>query len=166
LQRRNAQDCARQQWKSRSMQPASSATATHCPYCALQCGMNLARAGRSLAVHPRYFPVNRGGLCQKGWSSTELLDHPERLKMPLLREAKGRALRPASWDEALERIVSEIRSAQASFGPDAVGVFGGGSLTNEKAYLLGKFARVALRTSHIDYNGRFCMSRAASDAES
>jgi assimilatory nitrate reductase catalytic subunit len=42
-----------------------------------------------------------------------------------------------------------------------VGVFGGGSLTNEKAYLLGKFARVALRTSQIDYNGRFCMSSAA-----
>ena len=35
------------------------------------------------------------------------------------------------------------------------------SLTNEKAYLLGKFARVALRTSNIDYNGRFCMSSAA-----
>ncbi|HEY6989983.1 MAG TPA: molybdopterin-dependent oxidoreductase, partial [Bryobacteraceae bacterium] len=146
------------------MQPVSSATATHCPYCALQCGMNLARAGRGIAVKPRDFPVNRGGLCQKGWSSTELLDHPERLKTPLLRDAKGRALRPASWDEALERIVSEIHGAQASFGPDAVGVFGGGSLTNEKAYLLGKFARVALRTSHIDYNGRFCMSSAAAAA--
>ena len=44
---------------------------------------------------------------------------------------------------------------------DAVGVFGGGSLTNEKSYLLGKFARVALRTANIDYNGRFCMSSAA-----
>src|SRR6266545_665428 len=40
-------------------------------------------------------------------------------------------------------------------------VFGGGGLTNEKCYLLGKFARVALRTSQIDYNGRFCMSSAA-----
>jgi len=40
-------------------------------------------------------------------------------------------------------------------------VFGGGGLTNEKAYLLGKFARVALGTSKIDYNGRFCMSSAA-----
>ena len=40
-------------------------------------------------------------------------------------------------------------------------MFGAGGLTNEKAYLLGKFARVALRTSQIDYNGRFCMSSAA-----
>ena len=37
---------------------------------------------------------------------------------------------------------------------------GGGSLTNEKSYLLGEFARVALGTSNIDYNGRFCMSSA------
>jgi assimilatory nitrate reductase catalytic subunit len=123
--------------------------------------MNLVSAGGGLQVAPRDFPVNRGGLCQKGWSATELLDNPERLQTPLLREAKGRPLRPASWDEVLDRIVSEIRNAQTCFGPDAVGVFGGGSLTNEKAYLLGKFARVALRTSHIDYNGRFCMSSAA-----
>ena len=40
-------------------------------------------------------------------------------------------------------------------------VLGGGSLTNEKAYLVGKFARVALRTANVDYNGRFCMSSAA-----
>ena len=53
------------------------------------------------------------------------------------------------------------RPPQQRYGPDSVGVFGGGGLTNEKAYTLGKFARVALRTSAIDYNGRFCMSSAA-----
>ena len=57
-----------------------------------------------------------------------------------------------------------MRAAQATYGRDAVGVFGGGSLTNEKAYLLGKFARVALGTSNVDYNGRFCMSSAAAGA--
>ena len=36
-------------------------------------------------------------------------------------------------------------------------VFGGASLISEKSYLLGKFARVALGTRHIDYNGRLCM---------
>ena len=40
-------------------------------------------------------------------------------------------------------------------------MFGGGGLTNENAYMLGKFARVALRTANIDYNGRFCMASAA-----
>jgi assimilatory nitrate reductase catalytic subunit len=58
-------------------------------------------------------------------------------------------------------VAAGVRRVQAAHGADAVGVFGGGGLTNEKAYQLGKFARVALRTRHIDYNGRFCMSSAA-----
>jgi len=137
-------------------------TATHCPYCALQCGMNLVPAGDRLEVAPRpEFPTNRGGLCRKGWTSTELLMHPERLTTPLLRERRGDALRPATWSEALDRVAVELRRVQQRYGPDAAGIFGGGGLTNEKAYMLGKFARVALRTSAIDYNGRFCMSSAA-----
>ena len=73
-------------------------------------------------------------------------------------------LRSASWDEAFDLIVSSITRTQAEHGADAVGCFGGGGLTNEKAYAFGKFARVALRTAMIDYNGRFCMSSAATAA--
>ena len=134
---------------------------THCPYCALQCGMQLIPNGSGFNVEARDFPTNRGGLCQKGWTCAELLESPSRLRSPLIRDSKHTGLRPASWDEALSRIVSGIHSVQQRCGLDRVGVFGGGSLTNEKAYLLGKFARVALRTSQIDYNGRFCMSSAA-----
>lgn len=107
------------------------------------------------------FPTNRGGLCAKGWTAADLLGHPERLSGPLIRDRRGEALRPATWNEALERIVSAFQKAQRDHGNDAVGCFGGGGLTNEKAYQFGKFARVALRTSAIDYNGRFCMSSAA-----
>ena len=110
-------------------------------------------------VEPRDFPTNRGGLCQKGWTSAELLSNGSRLRTPLIR--RGDALVPATWDEALDLVVSEFRRVQQAHGRDAAGVFGGGGLTNEKAYWLGKFARVALRTSSIDYNGRFCMSSAA-----
>ena len=106
------------------------------------------------------FPVNRGALCVKGWTAAATLSHPERLTTPLVRDDGG-DLREASWDEALDRVVSTFRSVQERHGNDAVGVFGGGSLTNEKSYLLGKFARVALQTANIDYNGRFCMSSAA-----
>ncbi len=123
--------------------------------------MNLQGVSSGLTVTARQFPTNLGGLCQKGWTATELLSHPERLLSPLMRLSKGAELRPVSWDQAFARITQEIRAIQQQFGPDAVGVFGGGGLTNEKAYLLGKFARVALRTSQIDYNGRFCMSSAA-----
>ncbi|WP_174536727.1 molybdopterin oxidoreductase family protein [Micromonospora chalcea] len=135
--------------------------ATHCPYCALQCGMVLRATGGGVEVGARDFPTNRGGLCQKGWTAADLLDHPDRLTTPLLRDRPGGELRPASWDEVLDRIAAGVRDVQLRHGPDAVAVFGGGGLTNEKAYALGRFARVTLRTRHIDYNGRWCMSSAA-----
>src|SRR6266852_4259399 len=146
------------------MQSLATTVATHCPYCALQCGMHLApgAGGVQILGNPK-FPVNEGGLCVKGWLAAATLDHPDRLRTPLTRDAAGHLV-PATWDEALSRIVSQLRAVQQRYGRDAVGVFGGGSLTNEKAYLLGKFARVALRTSNIDYNGRFCMSSAAAAA--
>lgn len=134
---------------------------THCPYCALQCGIRMATTeSGDVTLEPRDFPTNRGGLCQKGWTAAELLRAPDRIRTPMVRDAHGE-LRPATWDEAYARIVTGVRDAQAAGGRDAVAVFGGGGLTNEKAYTLGKFARVALGTSRIDYNGRFCMSSAA-----
>ncbi|HEY0543369.1 MAG TPA: molybdopterin oxidoreductase family protein [Actinoallomurus sp.] len=134
-------------------------TPTHCPYCALQCGMFVDER----TITPREdVPANAGGsLCQKGWTAGELLCASDRVMVPLMRPHRNAPLRPVSWDTALDRIVSEVRRAQKIGGLDAVAVFGGGGLTNEKAYQLGKFARVALRTANIDYNGRFCMSSAA-----
>jgi assimilatory nitrate reductase catalytic subunit len=133
-------------------------TPTHCPYCALQCGQWVDDSGR---VDAREFPTNRGGMCQKGWTSGALLGHPERLTTPLLRTSRDADLAAVGWDTALAYVADRLRALRAEHGPDAVAVFGGGGLTNEKAYLLGKFARVALGTSQIDYNGRFCMSSAA-----
>ncbi|MFE2534444.1 molybdopterin oxidoreductase family protein [Streptomyces sp. NPDC059371] len=139
----------------------ASVTPTHCPYCALQCGMNLTPApGGGVAVTERAdFPVNRGALCGKGRTAPALLSSRVRLTSPLVRT--GGVLRPAGWDEALSRTAEGLARTRADHGPDACGVFGGGGLTNEKAYTLGKFARVVLGTSQIDYNGRFCMSSAA-----
>lgn len=102
-------------------------------------------------------------MCQKGWTSPQVLTTPDRLTTPLIRNTAGH-LTPASWDDALDLIASTITTIQAEHGRDAIAVFGGGGLTNEKAYQLGKFARVALRTKNVDYNGRFCMSSAAAAA--
>jgi assimilatory nitrate reductase catalytic subunit len=161
---------------------------THCPYCALQCATTLTAittpaaaggaAGRTeVRVVGRDFPTNRGGLCQKGWTAPQVLTVPDRLTTPLLR---GRLLAdpsaphptapdptqlyPTSWDVALDVVAEQLRRIQGDHGKDAVAVFGGGGLTNEKAYALGKFARVVLGTAQIDYNGRFCMSSAAAAA--
>lgn len=134
---------------------------THCPYCALQCGMTVSTPEDGPQVTGRDFPTNRGGLCRKGFTSATLLNHRGRLTSPLVRNPGSGELEPCDWESAVARIASGMRAVQAFHGADAMGVFGGGGLTNEKAYLLGKFARVALRTRSIDYNGRFCMSSAA-----
>ena len=146
---------------------------THCPYCALQCGITLTRdaggdagadAGAITLEVQADFPTNLGGLCAKGFSAAELLGHPDRLTHPLVRDGRGESLRAASWDEALDRIAAAMQTTQETHGRDGVGLFGGGGLTNEKAYQFGKFARATLRTAMIDYNGRFCMSSAANAA--
>ncbi|WP_435770306.1 molybdopterin oxidoreductase family protein [Nocardioides sp. SYSU DS0651] len=145
--------------------PASRPAArTHCPYCSLQCGMTVARRGRAGIEVGAWeeFPVNEGGLCRKGWTAGELRGSRERLTTPMVRDRSTGELRAAGWEEALDLVAGRIRALQQRHGRDAVAVFGGGGLTNEKAYQLGKFARVALGTSQIDYNGRWCMSSAAS----
>ncbi|RCH69296.1 nitrite reductase [Streptomyces sp. SDr-06] len=143
---------------------AAPVTPTHCPYCSLQCGMGLRAASGAdggLDVVPRDFPVNRGALCGKGSTAPALLSRRLRLTEPLVRRPDTGRLEPATWEEALGLVAERLGAVRQGYGADAVGVFGGGGLTNEKAYALGKFARVVLGTSQIDYNGRFCMSSAA-----
>jgi assimilatory nitrate reductase catalytic subunit len=127
----------------------------------MQCGMSLGEENGRWTVGARDFPTNRGGLCRKGWTAAELLHAPDRLETPLMRDRKGDPLRPVGWPEALDRIAVQFEATAAAWGPNAVAAFGGGGLTNETAYMLGKFARVAVRTANVDYNGRFCMASAA-----
>lgn len=140
----------------------------------MQCGITLRvaaptvgepQAGRVVTLAAQEdFPTNLGGLCAKGWTAAELLEHPQRLTEPLVRDHRDQPLRPTTWDDALGRMTAAFQDAQSRYGLDGVGLFGGGGLTNEKAYQLGKFARVTLRTAMVDYNGRFCMSSAANAA--
>lgn len=157
-------------------QPNKDRLPSHCCYCSMQCGIELVRteAEPGFEVKPSPdFPVATGRLCQKGFHSMAHAIHPERLVHPLRRPfgpvgdsadsagSPGSAWERASWESALDGIASRIRDIQARYGSDAVSVFGGGSLTNEVCYLLGKFTRVALKSRYIDYNGRYCMSSAA-----
>src|SRR3954463_309848 len=95
---------------------------THCPYCALQCGMTLVPAADRLTVAARDFPTNKGGLCRKGWTAAELLYAPDRLTTPLRRARRGAPLEPVSWHTALDRAADGIRTIQATHGRDAVAV--------------------------------------------
>jgi assimilatory nitrate reductase catalytic subunit len=145
-------------WQDESRHPAEHLVKTHCCFCGQQCGIQLkVRENKVIGFEPwEEFPFNRGGmLCPKGVKRYFQGQHPDRLLDPLLRTGQG--FRTATWEEALEFTASRLRQIQELHGKDAVAVYGGASLITEKAYLLGKFARVALGTRHIDYNGRLCM---------
>jgi len=130
---------------------------THCCFCGQQCGVTLAvKDERVVGVEPwEEFPFNQGKLCPKGIKRYLQNNHPDRLTRPLVRTGRGFA--PIPWDEALDIVAERIRRIQLHHGRDSVAVLSGASLTNEKAYLMGKFARLAVGTRHIDYNGRLCM---------
>ncbi|MBB3112267.1 assimilatory nitrate reductase catalytic subunit [Paenibacillus phyllosphaerae] len=139
---------------------------TQCPFCSVQCKAQVIEEWAPGATKPTYRvepkmnAASEGRLCIKGMNAYQHALHRERLTEPLLRQ--GGQFVPISWDAALTLIGERFTALQDQYGRDTVGVYGGGSLTNESAYLLGKFARVALRSKYIDYNGRFCMSAAAS----
>jgi assimilatory nitrate reductase catalytic subunit len=130
---------------------------THCSFCGVQCGMHLRVAGeRVVGVEPRMDTQNRGKLCPKGVSAYQQISHPDRLTHPLVRGSDG-GLHRAGWDEALDRVVTGIQGIQTAHGRDAMAMYGGASLTTEKTYLVGKFARLGMGTRYTDYNGRMCM---------
>jgi len=133
---------------------------THCCFCGQQCGIKLkVKDNEVVGFEPWYeFPFNEGKLCPKGVKRYLQGSHPDRLLHPLERDPSSpEGFRPTSWDHALDRVVAEIQRIQAEHGPDAFAMLSGVSLTNEKSYLVGKFARLALQTANLDYNGRFCM---------
>lgn len=138
-----------------------------CPYCSVQCTMQVIEERivnrKRIKVKPnKQDPTSEGRLCIKGINAHEHAFNHERLHYPLVK-VDGEFQR-ASWDFAIRYICEKFQQLQSEHGADAIGVYGGGSLTNEEAYLLGKFARVGLKTKYIDYNGRFCMSSAATAA--
>ncbi len=71
-----------------------------------------------------------------------------RLTQPLVRDA-GK-LRPATWDEALDRAAAGFRTVRDRHGADAIGLFSCSKATNEVNYLAQKFARAVLGTNNID----------------
>ncbi|HET8860938.1 molybdopterin oxidoreductase family protein [Marivirga sp.] len=131
---------------------------THCCFCGMQCGIQLkVKDNKVTGFEPwMEFPFNEGRLCPKGVQRYLQNNHPDRLLSPLQR-VEGKGFEPISWDKAMDRTTSEIKRIQKDYGNDAFAVLSGVSLTNEKSYMMGKFARVALKTANLDYNGRLCM---------
>ncbi|MBI4686991.1 MAG: molybdopterin-dependent oxidoreductase, partial [Nitrospirae bacterium] len=153
---------------------------TICPYCGCGCGLYLhVEKGIVTGVSPsKNHPVNTGSLCVKGWNCYEFIQHPQRLKKPLIRitpkdrEASGvkreenspyaspltpyELFREASWDEALDYVASRLKEIKEKHGADSIGLFSSAKCTNEENFLMMKFARAAIGTNNIDHCARLC----------
>lgn len=133
---------------------------THCCFCGQQCGIILkVKDQQVIGFEPWYdFPFNKGMLCPKGVKRYLQGGHPDRLLTALERDPQSSGgFRKIGYKQAMDRVVREISRLQAEHGNDSVGILTGASITTERAYLTGKFARLGLKTPYIDYNGRLCM---------
>jgi assimilatory nitrate reductase catalytic subunit len=133
---------------------------THCCFCGQQCGIQLkVRGNEVIGFEPwEDFPFNRGMLCPKGVKRYLQGSHPDRLLTAMRRDPHAPfGFSPMPYDDAIAHVAREIDRIQKAHGNAAIGVLSGASLTTEKTYLMGKFARVCLKTPYIDYNGRLCM---------
>ena len=131
---------------------------THCCFCGQQCGIILkVKDNAVIGFDPwEAFPFNKGKLCPKGVKRYMQGSHPDRLMHPM-ENTPGVGYKNISWEEAYGKVIEAINSIQSKHGKDSFALLSGVSLTNEKSYLIGKFARVALQTANLDYNGRLCM---------
>jgi assimilatory nitrate reductase catalytic subunit len=144
-------------WERSAERSPDKLVKTHCSFCGMQCGIQLkVRDNQVIGFEPwEEFPFNRGMLCPKGVKRYLQGAHPDRLLHSLLRTPEG--FRQITYQEALDYTVRRLTEIREKYGPDAIACYGGASMITEKAYVLGKFARIAIGTKHIDYNGRLCM---------
>jgi formate dehydrogenase major subunit len=142
-----------------------------CPYCGVGCQLTYhVRAGRIVNVEGRNGPSNEGRLCVKGRFGFDYLEHPARLKRPLIRREgvpKGidpafdpaRPLthfREASWEEALALAAGGLKSLHDDVGPAALAGFGSAKCSNEEAWLFQKLVRTGFGSNNVDHCTRLC----------
>lgn len=126
---------------------------TVCTYCGVGCELALeVHGGRVAGVAPSYGGVNQGSLCAKGRFGYEFINHPDRLKQPLVR--KGGYLEEVTWGEALDLVATRLREAIGKHGPDAVAGLTSARTTNEENYLFQKLMRGVVGTNNVDHCAR------------
>lgn len=126
---------------------------TTCNFCGVGCQIDLnvdREAERVVKVTspPPGTTVNDGNLCVKGRFANDFIHHPDRLTEPLVRDASGE-LRPATWDEALDRVAAGLTQVRAEHGNDALAFISSSRCTGEENYLMQKMARAAFQTHNV-----------------
>jgi len=128
--------------------------ATTCPYCGVGCSLLLRVRGNQVVGVEAGVPgsVNGVSLCVKGRYGTDFVNHPDRLRRPLLR--KGEGLVEVGWEEALDFVAARLGEIKDKHGPDAIAFLSSAKATNEENYLLQKLARAAIGTNNVDHCAR------------
>jgi formate dehydrogenase major subunit len=131
---------------------------TTCGYCGVGCRLEAhVRDGRVASISPALDgPANEGHTCLKGRFAHQFARKRDRLATPLIRE-RGE-LRPGSWEEALERIASELGRIRSLHGPDAIAGLASSRATNEDCYAMQRLMRAAIGTNNVDNCSRVCHS--------
>jgi formate dehydrogenase major subunit len=144
---------------------------TLCPYCGVGCQTKVhVKDNKILYVDGRDGPSNNNRLCVKGRFGFDYIHHPDRLKTPLIRrdgvakdanmqirrEEIGKYFREATWEEALARAASGLKSIHDRDGGDAIAGFGSAKGSNEEAYLFQKLIRQGFGTNNVDHCTRLC----------
>ena len=130
-------------------------TRTICPYCGVGCSVDMLTRGDAIVgIQPAMDgPANKGALCVKGQFAFDFIQHRDRLKTPFVRGEDGK-LRPATWDEALDRAAEGLKGVVEEHGRPALYAGASGRAPNEAAFLMQKFDRAGLGTNYIDNSSR------------
>ncbi len=130
---------------------------TTCPYCGTGCQIDLKVKGKTVleAVADRDAAPNYGDLCVKGRFGHAFIQHPDRLKTPLIRRQKGGVLEPATWEQALDFMSSRFAQILGEHGADALAGLSSARCTVEENYAFQKFFRSTLGTNNIDHCARY-----------
>lgn len=131
---------------------------TTCGYCGVGCRLEArAEGGRIATIAPALDgPANEGHTCLKGRFAHGFTRSPDRLRTPLIRV--GSELRPASWEQALDLIATELGRIKAEHGADAIAGLASSRATNEDCFAMTRLMRAAIGTNNIDNCSRVCHS--------
>ena len=126
---------------------------TTCNYCGVGCQMDINVEADTGKVQRVTSPApgettNDGNLCVKGRFAYGFIDHPERLKVPLIRGEDGQ-LHETDWDTALDRAATLLRGVAERHGADALAFVSSSRCTNEENYLVQKLARAGFGTHNV-----------------
>src|SRR6056297_2089257 len=133
-------------------------TVTTCPYCGVGCQLELKIKDGNIVEVGSVFregtPNPFGESCVKGRFGYDFINHPDRLKKPLIKK-KGK-FQEAEWEEALALVAEKLTEIKDEFGGRALAGLSSAKCTNEENYLMQKFMRAVLGTNSVDHCARLC----------